>query len=220
MQKTETVKQPIWPTVLRLFQTAGRQRDWFYLALLIDLLQAAALIVINHFNRRFFEAVAANDSQAFWFFVILSLVLSVLGIPLAYLKTRGLGQFSERTLASLRQDIARRSTVLPVAYLEARHSGDLLSVLNADLGKLKTLLANHLLDLLGQSVRGAAALAYIISINWILALAATLHADRIYVIEDGRVVEQGRHEELLARQGVYANLFELQFKKEDQPKTL
>ena len=35
-------------------------------------------------------------------------------------------------------------------------------------------------------------------------------ADRILVIEDGQVIEAGAHEELVARAGRYAELFELQ----------
>jgi ATP-binding cassette, subfamily B, bacterial MsbA len=38
-------------------------------------------------------------------------------------------------------------------------------------------------------------------------------ADRIFVVERGLIVEQGRHADLLARGGAYANLHKLQFKQ-------
>ena len=41
-------------------------------------------------------------------------------------------------------------------------------------------------------------------------LASIMHADRILVIDDGRIVEQGRHAELLAAGGLYAQLCALQ----------
>jgi ATP-binding cassette subfamily B protein len=35
-------------------------------------------------------------------------------------------------------------------------------------------------------------------------------ADRIVVLGDGRVLEEGTHEALLAKEGLYAELFEMQ----------
>jgi ATP-binding cassette subfamily B protein len=42
-------------------------------------------------------------------------------------------------------------------------------------------------------------------------LATVLSADRIVVLDRGRIVEEGRHEQLVARGGLYARLAELQF---------
>ncbi len=43
-------------------------------------------------------------------------------------------------------------------------------------------------------------------------LSTILQADKIVVMNKGQIVDQGTHEELLARGGLYADLYRLQFK--------
>ena len=46
-------------------------------------------------------------------------------------------------------------------------------------------------------------------------LATVKKADRIIVMEDGKIIGQGTHEELVKRGGLYARLAELQFNLQD-----
>ena len=48
-------------------------------------------------------------------------------------------------------------------------------------------------------------------------LSTIMHADRILVVEDGSVVESGRHEELLSKGGRYAAFYRLQLKGHAPP---
>jgi ATP-binding cassette, subfamily B, multidrug efflux pump len=47
-------------------------------------------------------------------------------------------------------------------------------------------------------------------------LSTIRNADVVLVLRDGEIVEQGRHEELLARQGVYYDLYMSQFRRQEE----
>jgi ATP-binding cassette subfamily B protein len=48
-------------------------------------------------------------------------------------------------------------------------------------------------------------------------LSTILAADKILVLDEGRLVQEGTHAELLARGGLYADLYETQFSVEERP---
>mgnify|MGYP001104457815 CR=1 FL=1 len=48
-------------------------------------------------------------------------------------------------------------------------------------------------------------------------LSTIRNADQVLVIEDGQIVERGKHDELLAKRGAYYNLYMRQFVGEETP---
>jgi ATP-binding cassette subfamily B protein len=56
---------------------------------------------------------------------------------------------------------------------------------------------------ISQTIRDVAASRDAITILIAHRLSTVMHADCIYVLERGRVVESGRHEDLLAKKGLY-----------------
>lgn len=49
-------------------------------------------------------------------------------------------------------------------------------------------------------------------------LSTVQHADHILVMDDGKIVEEGTHLELIEQKGLYSHLYELQFRDLDEPK--
>ena len=54
-----------------------------------------------------------------------------------------------------------------------------------------------------ETIRAVAASRDVITLMIAHRLSTVLHADRIFVLEQGRIVESGRHDELLERKGLY-----------------
>ena len=46
-------------------------------------------------------------------------------------------------------------------------------------------------------------------------LSTIKNADRILVMEKGRLVEDGSHEELMAQEGLYAHLYRIQYRSKE-----
>jgi len=175
-------KIPIWPTIRRFLKLSGRNQTWLYIAISVVVVETAFNIASNFTMARFIDAVSAKQFSPFILYLGVTLGLSATAIPLSFFRTRSIGLFSERTLAGLRDQIAAQATVLPMRYLEAQHTGDLLAVVDADLARLKNLASSFLLGLVSQSLLAVAALVALFIISWPLALVSTLLMPGMFLI--------------------------------------
>jgi ATP-binding cassette subfamily B protein len=91
-----------------------------------------------------------------------------------------------------------------VALARALVAGSPLLILDDSLSSVDAETEREILANLRRVLRGTTAL--LISHR----LSALQHADQVAVLDQGRVVEVGRHEELLGREGLYAQLYRRQ----------
>ena len=182
MPEEKKLITPIWPSILRLVRLSGRHQVWLYLSIVMDILQAIIMFTLFFSWQKLFDAASAKNLHDFWFFIWLGLGLAILGVPLAFIRTRANGLYTEKTLAELREKIAAQATVLPVKYLEDRHTGDLLSIVNADLTKLKRLFTTDLMSLFSQSLRGIVSFIYMLFISWQLTLVSTILTPLMFML--------------------------------------
>jgi len=173
---------PIWPSIRRFLQLSGRSQIGLYVALLAAVLETASVITWNYYLALFVDAVMARQSADNMRYLLLTLALAAAEVPLGFIRARSIGRFSERTMAGLRHRVAARATVLPMRYLEERHTGDLLAVVNADLAKLQNLASSSLLGVAAQSLMAVAALVRLFVISWPLALVSTLLMPVMFLI--------------------------------------
>ncbi|WNS40999.1 ABC transporter ATP-binding protein [Paenibacillus sp. MMS20-IR301] len=122
------------------------------------------------FLARITDAAVRLDVEAFkglaWFGLAFLAVVGVNTFFGTYLKTN----ISAKIRNELRRDLMGHTLALPQSYFDRKHSGDLLSRFTNDNQSVGEACGHVMLDLLRNPLLAVASFAYLVYINWLLAL--------------------------------------------------
>jgi ABC-type multidrug transport system fused ATPase/permease subunit len=146
---------------------------------------------------------------------IAAVVIALIGAAMSYIAnyyTTSVGQWMANDL--------RLKTYHHLQH-DTHETGTLLSTVTADVQTIQGFASSSTLGIIVDMFTIIAMLVVMLWLNWdftLIAVAITPHrlstirdADKIIVLKGGVVAEQGTHDELLARNGVYAELYKIQF---------
>jgi len=121
----------------------------------------------------------------------------------ALLEKVGAGSVQFVTIEGLRANLGAEATT---RYAVSGVAANTILVLDEATSHLDSLSEALIQDALQHVMEGRTSLVIAHRLSTILA------ADVILVMDEGRLVERGTHDELLARGGLYASLYETQFR--------
>lgn len=128
-------------------------------------------------------------------------------------KLVGVHEFIERLPGGYDYNVMERGSTLSVgqrqliSFVRAMVQDPKIIVLDEATSSVDTETEEMIQDAIGKLMKGRTAI--------VIAhrLSTIQKADNIIVVDKGRIVEQGNHEELLQREGFYANLYRMQYKE-------
>ncbi|OKP97406.1 ABC transporter ATP-binding protein [Paenibacillus sp. P46E] len=150
--------------------------------LLITLFSIVLDLTMAWFLARITDAAVRKDVEAFsglaWFGGLFLITAGVSSYFSAYLKIN----ISAKIRNELRLDLMNHTLLLPQSYFDRNHSGDLLSRFTNDNQSVGEACGQVMIDLLRNPLLAVASFAYLIYINWLLALICITMGPLLYLV--------------------------------------
>ena len=160
--------------LVRVLSLMGRQ-VWAYLfgVIVVGLVLAFCFnLVIGLVFKDVLNAALEGNMSLLLRGTILALATFILGMPAVCFARYAISRATCRTLTSVRLGLFSRITRLPMARLEAKHSGDLISRATSDVQTLWQMLLGTMTSFAQAIGQGTIGLGAIFILEWRLGLAA------------------------------------------------
>ena len=157
--------------LFRLFKLVPELKKWAGLAGILVILEAVSAPAVGELIRRLADAIFHPGPVDYQFFIWATAILVTVMSLMAWFRTKILAQLSEKGAGELRRLATASLLEMPVAKLDATHTGDLLSRLTNDAGLLRHYLYFDLFWFVAAPLAGVLSLAYVFYLDWALTLA-------------------------------------------------
>ncbi|MBT9158381.1 MAG: putative multidrug export ATP-binding/permease protein [Firmicutes bacterium] len=161
----EQVKR-LWPLLPR--------KDRLFFVVVAALLRVGFAIFTAHWARLVLDALVARDNSAIYYLLRLAVFVLLGEMIIRYLQIKIAGTFAETSMAALREKIAAHLLRVKMTDFNKQHSGDYISRLTNDLGRVQEFVTQTLGNIIFLPLAAVFALAYMLYASWQLTAIVVL----------------------------------------------
>lgn len=201
-----THKERLIRPLTRLVRENPRSYPWMSVMLFATSLDGLAQVVMGWAFSRLVDSTIARDMQVFAQSALSVAILLASTIGIAALSRYAAGRYSNSCIRNIREALGRKFASATLPWLEKRRTGDLLSLLGNDVGQIASFYEEHMRWFIGDWVRFALSLAYLIVLNpWLtLATVAYIPIGAVITTLAGKPVQRYAEEQNRALGGANA----------------
>jgi subfamily B ATP-binding cassette protein MsbA len=153
---------------------AARKRR-LALGLCLMLISRAAGLVLPAMSKFLVDdVIAKRRAELLWPIALACAAATVVQAATSFVLSQVLGVAAQRAITDMRRRVEAHVARLPVRYFDSTQTGVLISRIMTDAEGIRNLVGTGLVQLTGSVVTAAAALAYLIYLNWFLTCVTVL----------------------------------------------
>ena len=168
-------KDRLFPPLMRLVRANNRMYPWLFVMLTATALDGAGQVVMGWAFSLLVDNTISKDLAGLARGTLS--VACILGASILFsaLSRYSSGRYANFCIKSLRDTLGKKLTQVKLSWLEKRRTGDMLSILGNDIGQISAFFEEHMRWFIGDWIRFALSLTYLIILNPYLTLATVAY---------------------------------------------